>query len=596
MTPEEKSFVAWDTEGLGEGSGHRTVLLANSAGEELWNYDGVDWKDALNFLVSYEEKINVWFAFGYDVNMLFKSMPRVYRLQLFREGETKFELDGNAYHIKYIPRKILRITKNKKRYVHYDVWGFFQTSFEKTLEEWKIEVPHAIAQGKQLRKNDFDSWSIEQIKTYNAEECKLLVEVMNRLREKMSVASAATGINLVPRSWHGAGSIASLLLKTAKANEHKKFRPSKSLHQARLQAYFGGRIELFQRGYVPELWHYDINSAYPSAVRFLPSLRDKEFEFVTKNVVAKLEDDTFGLVHCKWDIDSRVGPLPFRLPNGYVVFPERGAGWYHWVEVQSALKKGFKIKIDSAWILPKPYYFFARDTIEKVAEKRLEFKRAKDLAHVPLKLGMNSLYGKLAQRPAKNHPPQFLELLYAGYVTAHCRAQILSAIDLQNVILIATDGVFSKTPLQLDISNRLGAWEGEKVFNGYFLLAGVYSYDVEKNGKLETVEKTRGSAKGEYTARTVYDVLSRGEIWTKKERRFIGAKLANTSEKYVDCGFQDVERKIDWNNNHKRGQFFDDGDSFPFVNVSEEESAPYDARNGNEFIGDDLSNEKENWD
>lgn len=590
------NFIAWDTEGKGAGRDHRTVLIANSQGDEIYEETGIAWERLLDFLCHYEKATNVWFAFGYDVNMIFKSMPAQWRLPLFIAGKSSFELNGNKYHIRYIPRKVLRIDKNKQKFVHYDVWGFYQSSFLKMLEDWKIEIPAIIVQGKKLRQQEFESWSREQIREYNRQECVLLVNAMQKLFLKMEEASKAVGFRLVPRSWHGAGAIAPLLLNAVNCKKHKKFLPPKTLHEARKRAYFGGRIELFQRGHVPEFFVYDINSAYPSAARFLPSLEGKQFEYIERIDVRDLEPDTFGLVHCTWNVDSRVGPLPYRLKNGYVVFPESGRGWYHWVEVQSAIKKGFDIKVDSAWILPRPYNFFAKETIEKVAEKRLEFKEQKDLAHMPLKLGMNSLYGKLAQRPIqKTHAPEFLELLYAGFITAHCRAQILSAIDLENVILIATDGIFSRVPLNLNIKNELGAWEQKKCHNGYFLLAGIYCYDTEKN---ITIDRTRGfkTMQNEnkiYTIKDVYEILKDGKSFTSKDRRFIGTKLANTSKKYFDCGFQEIERVIDWNNNIKRAMFFDDGDSLPFQNASDRESEIYKLQYEDELKQDLYWNDRE---
>jgi len=570
-------FIAWDTEGKGQGAAHRTILLANSTGANIYNESGIPWQDSLDFLCHHAGAVNVWFAFGYDVNMLFKNMPQKERLELFKDGETFFSIQDDKYKIKYIPRKVLRIKKNKTEFVHYDVWGFYQSSFIKMLNDWKIELPSVIIEGKKLRQSEFECWSVDQIKEYNNQECLLLVQAMDKLYSKMVEASNAVDFSLVPSSWHGAGAIAPLLLQQVKCAKHKKFKPSFELHTARKHAYFGGRVELFRRGAVGKIYNYDINSAYPSACRFLPSFENKEFLHTTdfKNY---LEEDSFAIVKVKWNIDSRVGPLPYRLKNNYVVFPEQGSGWYHWIEVQSALKKGYKIELLDAYILPKPYNFFMRETIEKVAQKRLEFKEKKDLANVPLKLGLNSLYGKLAQRPTQaKSTPQFLELLYAGFITAHCRAQILNAINVDSIVLIATDGIFSTTDLKLQTSNELGGWESKVCKNAIFLLAGIYCYENEKG---ELVEKTRGfrqMIKGDhtYSIQDVYHILQKGGSFTSKDNRFIGTKLANTSNKYIDCGFQEIERVIDWNNNIKRAQFFDDGDSIPFQNSSEAISAEY---------------------
>ncbi len=91
----------------------------------------------------------------------------------------------------------------------------------------------------------------------------------------------------------------------------------------------------------------------------------------------------------------------------------------------------------------------------------------------PLKLGLNSLYGKMAQRCGRG---PYHDAVAAGLITASTRARVKEAIgqDPESVIMLATDAVFSTRRLSLDIGENLGQWE-ETVWPDLFIAQpGVY--------------------------------------------------------------------------------------------------------------------------
>jgi hypothetical protein len=91
----------------------------------------------------------------------------------------------------------------------------------------------------------------------------------------------------------------------------------------------------------------------------------------------------------------------------------------------------------------------------------------------PLKLGLNSLYGKMAQRCGRG---PYHDAVAAGLITASTRARVKEAIgqDPESVIMLATDAVFSTRRLSLDIGEDLGQWE-ETVWPDLFIAQpGVY--------------------------------------------------------------------------------------------------------------------------
>jgi hypothetical protein len=96
-----------------------------------------------------------------------------------------------------------------------------------------------------------------------------------------------------------------------------------------------------------------------------------------------------------------------------------------------------------------------------------------DTRGYPLKFGMNSLYGKTAQRCG--HAP-FHDVVSAGLITAITRARLLEAIgqNPHSAVMLATDAVFSRKPLSLDIGTGLGQWEEEIWPDLFIAQPGVY--------------------------------------------------------------------------------------------------------------------------
>jgi hypothetical protein len=320
----------------------------------------------------------------------------------------------------------------------------------------------------------------------------------------------------------------------------------------------------------------------------------------------------FGLVHVKWkeDEDCVLGPFPYRCFNNYVVFPPFGEGTYHIVEVVAAIRKGYHVKMIEAWIMSPPYSYPFADKVASMAAERLKLKKLKDAANKPLKLGLNGFYGKFATRPTDGMPsPPFRELLWAGYLTAQGRANMLKPTDPESMILFATDGIYSekilhcpsclcegikeKGPTKHDpatrcqichmpehctvcnnelitIGEHLGEFEYEYHEKAIFLLAGIYCVTVECDkkdceklgcdGRLHWQNKERG-----YTNLNVHDTYLKyfaednrnkddeDSECSVEDDRFIGIKLGlATPAANRFCEWRTIMRVIDWDNNHKR--------------------------------------------
>lgn len=547
LPPNMPTFVALDGEGMDVNDGeHIYTLLASSSGAyvERWSGHGLSSKKCLDFILSEKRQgvILVGYAFNYDVNMLLKDVPQKALLSLWNMGECFVKLSGVYYKLSYIPSKSFTVARLKSfekredgKYVYtieksarvWDVFGFYQKSFVATLQEWCGDMASVIEYiaSMKARRGQFVKESNDEIKTYCLNECELLVLVMDKL------ASALWQANIYLTSWHGAGSIAGTLLHQHHIEEHLSFETwSQSVRDASMWAYFGGRIEVFRQGIIPApTFDYDVVSAYPSAIVDLPSLSDGEW-FITHTYQSGLR---YSLWHVSWNIPKNdnlfwLSPFPQHIHNGGVYYLSRGDGWYHGIEVDAAKAiYGDRITIDTGYVFqPKDESNKPFRWVDDIFRQRLEYKRLNDPRHYPLKVGLNSLYGKMAQGVSKNQSiaPRYQNYYLAGLITATTRARLLQAAHLAgkyHLIALATDGVFTSREIPVSVDPQsLGGWELSIVDEPLLVVqAGVMFTPSAK------IVRSRGFARATLDYETLANVWRdegyKGSL-TYTERRFIG--------------------------------------------------------------------------
>ena len=107
-----------------------------------------------------------------------------------------------------------------------------------------------------------------------------------------------------------------------------------------------------------------------------------------------------------------------------------------------------------------------------------------------MKLAINSLYGKLAQRVGN---PKYANLIHAGLITSFTRSKLndaISAAPRGHIVMLATDGIYSVSPIDLPIGEKLGEFENA-TFNGLFIVQpGLYWSPKRRDEKRKT--KSRG--------------------------------------------------------------------------------------------------------
>jgi hypothetical protein len=527
------------------------TLLSSSDGTfiEEWK-TGLPTVECLEFLLKYSgDYYLVGFGIGYDVTKILVDLDEASLECLWEIGECLW----NGYYLKYIPNKIFVVSKGKERRVTlYDTFGFFQKNFIQSLRDWKIDVPEEIIAGKAAR-GEFQESDKKQIRKYNYIECRLLVELMNKLRD------AAASADFLPNQWYGAGAIAAYMLEL---NDIKFYADSpRGMIPNFLKAYYGGRNQVLQMGEFKSVVLHDVNSAYPAAMKNLPSSIGDWFQGKPM-----LYDYPWCLYHVEWNLPEKtiVTPFPVRTKTS-ISWPQIGSGWYWQPEVWEACKaypRHIKI-LDCYYFEPmnadhKPFEF-----LDKYYEQRKEFIKQDNDAQLVLKLGINACYGKVAQSIGKrDERPPYQNWFWAGYITSQTRAQVfeLAMRSPKTIIGFSTDGVASTSQLEENSQEKkLGAWEVKRVQDYFILQSGVYTFtDDEKKTKM----KSRG-----FSARSVdYEALRK--IWRKdgilgryeyKENRFIGiGNGLRQDSALIGCWYQQ-EREIafaptsmDWEENFEK--------------------------------------------
>lgn len=475
-----RPFVAIDTEGIGR-KPHKCVLLGDSDGRFVEDYKkGLSTKDAFDFLLGCPRNaILVGYSIGYDVNMILRDCG-IHVLNRLADGLPATQtFDGVTYRFQWFPGKSfsLSLLDERKSAVKsvcvYDVFGFFQKSFVATAEEFQVltkEEKEFIAGMKNTRAS-FRADERVRIREYNALECKVLVRIMDSLRDSMRIA------NCVPERWHGAGAIAATLLKRNGIKDENY--DSVEMQKYFLGSYFGGRIQPLQMGEFEGVYTHDIISAYPSFMRLLPSAVG------TWNRVHSLCDNPWALYVVRWDIKKGIGPFPVRANvNGVrtINYPLRGKGIYYAPEVQEAKRVyGRDVEILYGFrFAPSKENVFR--WIEELFESRKRFKNSDNVqerqAQLPIKLGINSLYGKCAQGQGYlGAKPAYQNYFWAGWITSSTRAAMfrLASKTPDSIIAFATDGVFSSTQLAEE-GKQLGEWEVDHSPYLFLLKAGLYAF------------------------------------------------------------------------------------------------------------------------
>lgn len=488
----DRPFVAIDGEGITDENGeHYYTMLVTSSGESRVNPNGLSSLECLEFLLSLEKGANyVAFAFTYDATMILRDITRAHigiAYSLWLTGRARYR----DYSIEFLPRKWLAIRhKPTQRSIRiYDVFGFFQTSFVNAIKA--IGIDDDFIREQKANRANFDISGIDETLRYCREECRYLVRLMDWLRDAFKSHSIPL------RSWHGPGAVADAVMRRENVKRClvKTDELPDDVRHAVMSAYYGGRAQTLILGHFGEAWQYDINSAYPTALLGLPDANGKwvyHSEYV---------DSHWSVWLCAWEIDNGlftpyVSPFPWRNSQGGLRYPATGSGYYWNHEVSVAIQHYAGIDVRGGYVFhpasdTRPFSF-----VRSMYESRLALKAVGNDSQIAIKLGLNSLYGKLAQGVSYNgKTPAWQCHFWAGNVTSHCRATLLrmAQTDTANIVSFATDSIiYADRNPQFPTDETLGGLSLTEWHNLFVAQQGMYHGYIDGKPK----ERTRSFVRG----------------------------------------------------------------------------------------------------
>jgi hypothetical protein len=568
----QRRFIAWDGEGMnlnGDNKPQFYVLFGCSTGDVIKGR-GLGTFEICDFILRIgaenPDAIHVGFAFTYDMNMIVKSLHPNNLKYLHENGYCRLKTkEGQTYVLQMRRGKWFSVSKygvsyDRKRNPHdkttvriFDIFGFFTCSFVKAVSE--MLGPDApgmdiVREGKAQRQ-DFRYEGMEYVEKYWQAEIALLAQVAEELRRRLY------GAGLQITSWHGPGALASYTMKTHGIKAHMSVCPD-PVREAARYGYAGGRFELFKAGRIEgPVYSLDINSAYPYAISQLPSLTEGEWHHVS----APARVARFGIYRIRYrrraGFTHDPGPIFHRDVRGNISYPHIVEGWY-WSPEMARVWNSPYVEIIEGWEYlggnTRPFSF-----VREMYDKRREWKAAGNPQQLALKLCLNSLYGKMAQRVGYNEKtgriPPWHQLEWAGWVTSYTRSMlygVMARIPWENLIAVETDGIYTTLdPATLGIadSQELGGWESDTYDEIIYLQSGLAWL---RKGD-EWTAKRRGLDPDSMTLEASVNYaksLGANIAWTPytaKSTRFIGlgaALSSNTPVKVKHCRWETNDRLI----------------------------------------------------
>lgn len=489
MRSKGRRWIGVDGEGVGR-KPHRYVLLACSDGDYVENRRGLSTVDCLEFLLdlSTRDARLCGYYLSYDWTMILADLDNTAIYTLFRPelrarshgtfARVEYKKRRRTYQLHWLAGAMWLKDDRGRKVTIWDLGKFYQGPFIGALQDWKIrpDVQEEIAAMKK-RRSVFTYKEIARIRRYCLNECEALAEFAG------AVEQAHTDADLKPRGWFGPGSTAGALLRRYDIQDKRGIIPPPML-EAVACAFFGGRAEISRNGYVEgPIYSYDVSSAYPYHASQLPCLEHGHWERVTRERAIKGAGVAHALVHGhirRAHSPASWGPLPVRLPagryKGSIVFPREGAsGWWYrdeWLAAREGWGKG--VEFDHAFVLRRECHCKPFQWIPALFDRRRAVGKETGEGKV-LKLGLNSVYGKLAQTIGG---AQYASRVWAGMITSGTRAQILRLMlrhkNMRNVLMIATDGLFSTEKHAVDKEIVLGGWERAEYPSITLVRPGIY--------------------------------------------------------------------------------------------------------------------------
>lgn len=546
---QRRQIVGIDT----ETDNGNIFLIASSDGKFL-DHPDITFENIAEFLLHYEDYLIFFYNLGYDADCIIKLLPKEVLKRYKIDKELKFSYQ--KYNIHYIPKKRLTIKKGKHVASCYDIAQYYDT---KSLSEaYEIHIKKPLDQEYLEMKDQRKFFTIrqynrnkKQIRSYCIRDCLCTKELSEHWLDIFQKA-----FDFLPRKYISSGYLAEKVVIYNDIYIPRFNEIPYDIQELAWRSFCGGRFELIQRGFIGECYLYDINSAYPYALTFLPDITDGKW-FESKKINPK---SALGFFHIRANISDsvKIAPFPFRTKKNRIIYPTGEFETFVTLEELKAVQGDTRIKykiLDSYQFIANPNCIYPfRDFIQKQYDKRVQLKKEKNPLEQAIKIILNSIYGKTAQRVNNKIGNLFCPVI-ASFITGFARAQLYRFMrenNLENnIVAFATDSIACTRKTLHPTSEKLGEMKLDKNGNDVFFLSnGFYMF----NGKW----KNRGIG---YDTERKIEIEHMDTRIDKQGHLYIAIKTTRTThlksgisyDKIQDIGkIEEYEKKINLNSDMKR--------------------------------------------
>lgn len=300
----------------------------------------------------------------------------------------------------------------------------------------------------------------------------------------------------------------------------------------------GGRFELLKKGYYPEIYCYDISSAYPYQMTKLIDYSNGKWKKIKKFN----PDADYGFYHCHVKcLEPYFSPFTVRRA-GLSIYPN-GSFYQYLNSDEITFIKQFYPKIKLTIL--RGYEFttaFEVYPFKEEIERLYEWKsREKDeTIKYCVKIILNSLYGKTIQTVG-DRTGKLFNPLYATKITSNTKLELqkLALQSPENIIQFSTDSVISKVPLIVPDKPKLGDFSFEFTGKGIFAMSDIYSLwnltdkSIFSDEKTEKASKTKDKFRGfNKTKDTLFNIFEYLDLEEKNKTLLDILKIMGNKTKY----------------------------------------------------------------
>src|SRR2546428_741784 len=496
------------------------------------------------FRKKYQNSWNFFYNLTFDAEVILKTLPQRVLDSYKKTRFLEFVFDG--YKIDYLPSKRLAIRKGHHSSVFFDIAQYYHESltsaYQNNIGKLPLEYLEIKSKRSVFSRYYFNHFP-KQIREYCIQDCRYTKEIAENW-----IRLFYSAFGFYPARWISSGYLAEKVLINQNVHIPRFSETPEDVQEFAYNSYFGGRFEILKRGLVGRAYIYDINSAYPFALTKIPDLT-KGFWIKRKSIHPEA---LLGFFKIEADIPDvkHVPPFPFRK-DSMVFFPSGKFVTFATLEELKACENHeFYRILDSVQYLSRNQSYPYRQFIENLYLKRLELKQKDDPLQLPLKIILNSIYGKTGEITRGRIGNLFNPVIFAT-ITGHARAQLYRFVQDHNlereVVAFATDSICTTREIKVN-SQDLGDFSLDNTASDVFYLQnGFYRF----NGKW----KQRGFGRlGSKEIEHLDTIEREGKLLMKlKILRPKRLRSSILQDAVNDIGkFSEVERELNLNADKKR--------------------------------------------